>query len=35
MTDFNMSPRTLPDVVGLPKFKLAAINPEVEITFDR
>jgi len=27
--------RTLPDVVPLPKFKTAAIKPEVEINFDR
>jgi len=26
---------TLPDVVRLSKFKMAAIRPEVEITFDR
>jgi hypothetical protein len=32
MPDFSMSPRTLPDVVRLPKFKMAAIKPELEIT---
>jgi hypothetical protein len=34
MPDFTMSLRTLPDVVRLPKFKMATMKPEVEITFD-
>ena len=35
MPDLNMSLRTLPDIVPLPKFKMAAIKSEVEITFER
>ena len=32
---FTMSPRTLPDVVRQQKFKMAAMKPEVEISFNR
>ena len=35
MPDLNMSLRTLPGIVPLPKLKMVAIKPEVEITFER
>jgi len=34
MRDFNMILQTLSNVVQLPKFKMAAIKPEVEITLN-
>ena len=35
MLDTSLTLTTLPDVGRLPEFKMAAIKPEVEITFKR